>query len=313
MVITLTLNPALDRTAAVPAVRPGTLHRLQALRTDIGGKGINVSRAVAALGGRTLACGFAAGQAGRFLCAALDRQGIPHDFVTLPGQTRTNLKLVTPDGALTEFNEPGPAAAPRDIEVLAQRLEALARPGVLFVLAGSAGPGVPADIYASLTARLKGRGAAVLVDADGPLLAAALEGTVPPDIVKPNAGELAGYLGLDAAALAPDRLPDLAQTLLARGVGTVCVSLGAKGAALFTQNGGWYAPAVPIPVQSTVGAGDTMAAALALGRQQGMAPPASLRLAVAAAAAACMLPGTCPPDRAAAEALAERVEIQALS
>ena len=312
MIVTLTLNPALDKTAAVPAVRPGTLHRLQQVRTDIGGKGINVSRAVKALGGQTLACGFAAGQTGHFLCAELDRQGIAHDFVPLPGATRTNLKLVTPDGTLTEFNEPGPAAAPADIAVLAQRLEALARPGALFVLAGSAGPGVPADIYAELTARLKGRGAAALVDADGPLLAAALEGTVPPDIVKPNAQELAGYFGLDAAALDNDTLPGLAQTLLARGVGTVCVSLGAKGAALFTQNGGWYAPAVPVPVQSTVGAGDTMAAALALGRQQGMDPPACLRLAVAAAATACMLPGTCPPDRAAAEELIDRVAIQAL-
>lgn len=310
MLITVTLNPALDKTARLDALRPRALNRLREVRRGFGGKGINVSRTVAALGGQSLACGFAAGQSGRALLAALEGEGIGHDFVPLPGEMRENLKLIEPGGALTELNEPGPAASPAEVEALAQKLEGHAGPGVLFVLAGSAGPGVPEGIYATLTARLKAKGARVLLDADGPLLAAALDAPVRADILKPNIHELAGYFGAPGPAAGLPQAALWARELRRGGAGTVCVSMGADGAAFFGKTGEWFAPALPVAVRSAVGAGDAMAAALALGAEQGLAEEQAFRLAVAAAAAACMLPGTAPPARAAVDALCPQVELR---
>lgn len=308
MLITVTLNPAIDKTARLDALRPHALNRLREVRRDIGGKGVNVSRAIAALGGQSVACGFAAGQSGRFLIDELTRQGIHTDFVTLGGETRTNLKLVEPDGALTELNETGPAVPAAALEALAQKLEGYAAPGVLFVLAGSAGPGVPPEIYAALTKRIKGKGARVLLDAAGPLLAAALDADVKPDLIKPNLQELAGVFGAAAGSL--PQAAAWARALRRRGVGTVCVSMGAQGAAYFGTRGEWYAPALPIRVQSPVGAGDTMAAALALGAAQDMPEQNTFRLALAAATAACIAPGTQPPARADVEALFAQVRLE---
>lgn len=313
MIVTLTCNPAIDKTACVDRVAPHTLHRLTAVRQDIGGKGVNVSRAVAALGGKSIACGFAAGESGRFLKEALEKQGIPADFVGLAGQTRTNLKLVEPDGALTEFNEPGPAAAPADAEALAAKLKGYARPGTVFVLAGSVGPGVPADFYARLTGRLRARGAAVLVDADGPLLAQALQAEVKPNLLKPNLYELAQFLGKDSAALDLPAMTAGVAPLLRQGVESVCVSLGADGAAFFTPAGAWRAAALPVAVRSAVGAGDAMAAALAFGADSGLPAQESFRLAMAAAAAACAAPGTQPPDPEQVRALLPRVRLEPLA
>lgn len=312
MIITVTCNPALDKTACIDRLRPHTLHRLTDVRQDAGGKGINVSRCIAALGGRSLACGFTAGESGLLVQKALEEQGVPTAFLELPGHTRTNLKLVEPDGSLTEFNEPGPAATPADTRALAHKLEACAAPGTLFVLAGSVGPGVPADYYASLTARLKARGARVLVDADGPLLTEALQGDSRPDCLKPNLEELARCLGCDPQAIRPPALPALVRPLLQSGVGMVCVSLGAQGAALFAESGAWYAPALPVAVRSAVGAGDAMTAALAYGMDRALPAQQTFRLAMAAAAAACSLPGTQPPDGDTVRALQSQVALQAL-
>lgn len=309
MLITLTLNPAVDVTARLDALRPHALNRLGEVRRDYGGKGVNVSRAVAALGGRSLACGLAAGAGGRALAATLEKQGIGCELVPLPGEMRTNLKLVEPDGALTELNEPGPAVPAAALEALCQKLEGHAAPGVWFVLAGSAGPGVPTDVYAVLTRRLKAKGARVLLDADGPLLGAALAAPVLPDILKPNLHELAGAFGAPEEAADPARIAFWARTLRQNGAGAVCVSLGAGGAAYFGKTGEWFAPALPVKVQSTVGAGDTMAAALALGAERGLPEKDAFRLAMAAAAAACQCPGTQPP-RAAVDDLLDRVRLE---
>ena len=115
MIVTLTLNPAIDKTARIDALCPRGLNRLGQVERDVGGKGVNVSKMLAALGQDSIACGFAAGQAGRTVVETLRAWPGGHitpDFVALPGETRTNLKLVEPDGALTELNEPGPAAGP---------------------------------------------------------------------------------------------------------------------------------------------------------------------------------------------------------
>ena len=312
MIITVTFNPAFDKTASVDHVSSGDLHRLREVRQDIGGKGINVSRTIAALDGKSLACGFAGGACGRRLIEILTEQGIPSDFCPLPGEMRTNLKLVEPKGVLTEFNEPGPEATPADVKALEKKLVDYAAPGVLFALGGNVGPGVSNEVYANLIAKLKAKGAYVLLDADGPLLEVALRAPVRPDIIKPNARELARFFNVQEQNIDRAVLSSLAGALRQSGITYVCISLGEQGAAFYSPEGNWFAPAVPVRVKSTVGAGDAMVAALALGWDRKMPAQDVFQFAVATATAACTTCGTQPADLPTVDSIKCRVELQTI-
>lgn len=312
MIVTLTLNPAIDKTARIDALCPRGLNRLGQVERDVGGKGVNVSKMLAALGQDSIACGFAAGQAGRAVVETLRAWPGGHitpDFVALPGETRTNLKLVEPDGALTELNEPGPAAGPEHIRALTRTLLGHAGPDVLFVLAGSAGPGVPPDIYRDLTRALHAAGAKVLADADGPLFARAVQAA--PDVVKPNAFELCQYFGVETTDDAA-QLADMGRALTRQGVGLACISMGGQGACFVQGEDAWYAPALPVTPASTVGAGDAMLAGVACGMDRGLPLADCLRLGMAAGAAACTTPGTRPPAPETVQALLPRVRLRRL-
>ncbi|HJD20702.1 MAG TPA: 1-phosphofructokinase family hexose kinase [Candidatus Gemmiger faecigallinarum] len=310
MIVTVTFNPAIDKTARIDALCPHGLNRLGQVEQDVGGKGVNVSKMLAALGQDSVACGFAAGQAGRQVVETLRAWPGGHitpDFVSIPGETRTNLKLVEPDGALTELNESGPAASPAHLETLTRTLLGHAGPGTLFVLAGSIGPGVPEEIYRTLTLRLRAAGARVLADADGPLFARAVQAA--PDVVKPNAFELCQYFGVETTD-AVDELAAMGRALTEQGVGLVCISMGSRGACFVQGQTAWYAPALPIVPASTVGAGDAMLAGVACGMDRRLPLEGCLKLGMAASAAACTTPGTRPPELAAVEALLPGAALQ---
>lgn len=312
MIVTVTVNPAMDKTAEIDCLRPRALNRLAGVVIDVGGKGINVSKTIAALGRQSVACGFLAGQTGQSIRQTLldwPGGGIRPDFLPVAGETRTNLKLVEPGGELTELNEQGPAITPADLDALTARLESLAAPGTLFVVAGSVGPGVPPEFYRDLTLRLKRKGAKVFVDADGPLFAHALEAL--PHIIKPNAFELAQYFGLDHT---PDEqeLVGLGRTLAGRGVELVCISMGGQGACFVQGDRAWRAPALEVTPRSSVGAGDAMVAAIACGLDEGLPLEDCLRLGMAVSAGAVTTRGTCPPDRATVEALLPLVRLTEL-
>lgn len=306
MIITVTMNPAVDKTAAIQSLELHALNRLTGVLRDVGGKGINVSRTVAALGGQSVAMGFLAGETGRSIQRTLEElEGVAPDFLFVPGETRTNLKLVEPGGALTELNEQGPAVTEQDLADLTARLESRLSPGDLLVLSGSAGPGVPADFYRTLTQLAHGRGARVFVDADGPLFSQAL--AAGPDIIKPNSFELCQLFGLDSADEA--QLIELARRLNGQGVWLVCVSMGADGA-IFVQQGQVYrAQGLKMEALSSVGCGDAMVAAVVYGLEEHLPLEDCLRLALATSAAACTTPGTRPPARELVESLVPRVQL----
>lgn len=312
MIVTLTLNPAIDKTARVAALRPRALNRLEQVERDVGGKGINVSKMLAALDQPSIACGFAAGQAGQTVVDTLRRWPggkITVDFVPISGETRTNLKLVEPDGALTELNEPGPAVTARDLDQLTGLLLTHADPDCWFVLAGSIGPGTPPEIYRTLTARLHAAGAKVLVDADGPQFAHAVQEA--PEVVKPNAFELCQYFGVETTDQV-EELVSMGRGLVRQGVGLVCISMGGQGACFVQGEQAWYAPALPVTVGSTVGAGDAMLAGVACALDRGLPLPDCLRLGLAASAAACTTPGTRPPEPELVRQLLAQVELTRL-
>ncbi len=306
MIITVTINPAIDKTAGIETIHPRALNRLTRVEKDVGGKGINVSKAVAALGGSSTACGFLAGSTGRLIEELLREKGITPDFIWVSGETRTNLKLVEPGGHLTEFNEQGPTVTEKELEALRDKLVSYATPGTIFVLAGSGCPGVPEDIYRQLILAVKARGSRVFLDADGPLFAQAIEAC--PDVVKPNSFELAQYFGLEREPSRQEILT-LGRRLLEKGVGLVCVSMGGEGACFLTREGACFAPSLPVEVRSTVGAGDTMAAAVCYGLDQGKPLEACFRLALAASAGAVTTEGTKPPDRALVSQLEAQVTL----
>ena len=199
-----------------------------------------------------------------------------------------------PDGALTELNEPGPAAGPEHIRALSRTL--LGHAGRMCCLCWRAAPdrACRRTSTADLTRALHAAGAKVLADADGPLFARAVQAA--PDVVKPNAFELCQYFGVETTDDAA-QLADMGRALTRQGVGLACISMGGQGACFVQGEDAWYAPALPVTPASTVGAGDAMLAGVACGMDRGLPLAECLRLGMAAGAAACTTPGTVPRPR----------------
>lgn len=298
MIRTVTLNPALDRSVSVPGLALDRVNRATSSRVDPGGKGINVSKVIKALGGRSLALGFLGGRAGDLLAQGLDDLGVAHNFTRIAGETRTNLKLDDPEsGTHTDINEAGPAVSPADVACLEAALFEGAGPGDVFVFSGSAPAGVGPGIYADWIRRARALGALSLLDADGELLRQGLE--VGPDLAKPNKEELGRLLGRKLEGRAD--LLEAAWGLQAAGVGRVVVSLGSEGAFFVDAAGAYLARGIQVEAVSTVGAGDTMVAALALGLERGEGLERMIAPAVGAATAAVLVAGSgaCDPEVAA--------------
>jgi 1-phosphofructokinase len=316
MIVTVTLNPALDKTARVDVMRVNALNRLREITLDAGGKGVNVSAMIRALGGESAAVGFAGGRAGDELLSLVAQKGIKADFVRIAAATRTNLKIVDAGGLLTELNEPGPEITAAEWREMEQKLSGYGARGTTVVLSGSLPSGLGADTCQKLCAMLRGRGAAVFLDADGEAFRLALEsapGAVP-DYIKPNRHELLEYFNLkDDETITETRLLELCRVLLDRGTGLAALSLGADGAIFVNKNGAWRAPAIPVPVRSTVGAGDSMTGALVYGLEQGLSEESCFALAMAASAGACATEGTRPPDRALTDKLLERAILRKIA
>ncbi|MGO4647536.1 1-phosphofructokinase family hexose kinase [Nocardia sp. 2YAB30] len=292
MILTLTANPSIDRT--VTLTRPlhrGAVHRAAAVSSHPGGKGVNVSRVVAAAGYATVAV--LPGNEGDPLLRELTDAGIAYRAVATSGSARTNLTVAEVDGTTTKINEPGTALTTACTESLAESLDSLASAASWVVLSGSLPPGVPADWYVELLRRL--RGIPVAVDAsDGPLRAlAAGFGSAAPSLLKPNTDELAQITGGNPADLEdPIAAARAGATLVDRGVGAVLATLGKAGAVLVTAEGAWYAAAPPVTPRSAVGAGDSSLAGYLLADIDGLGPAERLRHAVAYGSAAAALPGT---------------------
>ncbi|AWN49669.1 1-phosphofructokinase [Methylobacterium terrae] len=312
-VLTLTLNPAIDRTVTLDRLEPGAVHRARAVRDDAGGKGVNVASCLADWGVPVTATGvLGAGNAAAFE-ALFSAKGIDDRCVWVPGETRTNLKLVDPAGT-TDVNLPGLTLDPATLRAIRAVLAEAAGPDTLVVLAGSLPAGVEAGLYAELTAELKERGARVLLDASGPPLAAALAARVLPDAVKPNRHELEEWAGRPLPALAD--VVAAARELVRRGIPLVAVSLGAEGAVFVrgrgTRDEALHALAPATDVASTVGAGDALVAGLVAGLCADRSLADTARLALAFAAGKLTRAGAHLPGRGAVEAIAEGIEVRVL-
>ena len=307
MIYTVTLNPALDKTLQVPQFTVDRVNRVKALQLDPGGKGINVSKVLHALGQPSVALGFLGGETGSSIARRLAAMGIQHDFVRISGETRTNLKIVDPQsGTYTDINEPGPTVKRGELAKLEENLFARLRPGDRVVLAGGAPAGVPGNLPSRWGMRCKQAGALLYADLEGALLADVLAAA--PQMIKPNEAELCRLVGKELYTI--EQFAAVARVLHRQGVAQVVVSLGARGALFVGQEGAYYAPGLVVAVQSTVGAGDAMMAAFCDGANKQLSLCEQARWAMAVSAAKVMQPGSAPPTAAQAKALLPQVSLQ---
>ncbi len=291
MILTVTPNPSLDRTYELPGLVRGTVLRATADRVDPGGKGINVSRAVAAAGHRTVAVAPMGGPEGDLLARLLGEHGIEAAGVPVTGSTRINVTLVEPDATLTKINAAGPELSDAEAEDVLEAVRTRSAAADWIACCGSLPRGLPPRWYAELVARSHRAGARIALDTSGPALTAALrEG---PDVIKPNAQELAEAVGRPLATVG-DALK-AAEELRERGAGALLASLGADGQLLVEASGAYFATARVATVRSNVGAGDASLAGFLTAGGQG---PRALASAVAHGAAAVQLAGSLMPTPA---------------
>ncbi|MZD08078.1 1-phosphofructokinase [Streptomyces sp. SID5785] len=291
MILTVTPNPSLDRTYEVPGLDRGAVLRATGERVDPGGKGVNVSRAVAAAGAPTLAVLPLGGAPGALVADLLDRQGIKVAPVPVAGRTRSNIALAEPDGTLTKINAPGPELTAAEAESLLAVVGEQSAGADWIACCGSLPLGLDPSWYAALVARAHAAGARIALDTSGPALLAALRER--PDVVKPNAEELAEATGRTLTTLGD--VAEAARALRERGAGAVLASLGADGQLLVDAEGMHHATAPVDAVRSDVGAGDSSLAGFLIA---GGAGPRALASAVAHGAAAVQLPGSAMPTPA---------------
>ena len=309
MIYTVTLNPALDKTATVENLRLDSVNRISELRVDPGGKGINVSKVVRELGAKTVAIALLGGHTGTMLRNMLVELGIECKVLEVEGETRTNLKIKDPVlKTNTDINEPGPEVTDEQLRGMLDGLVGEVGSGDIVVLSGSLPRGAAADTYKVWVAALKKTGAKVYLDADGDKLVRGIEAK--PDLIKPNEIELGAMMGrtLDA----DEKIVEAARELIDGGLDRVMVSMGGAGALYVARDVTIKANPVKVPVGSTVGAGDSVVAALAYAQDKGLSLEDTMRLAMATGAANVMQSGTQAAPRELVDSLIDKVVVTKL-
>ncbi|KAA5606263.1 1-phosphofructokinase [Roseospira marina] len=309
-IITLSLNSAIDQTITVPGFALDSVNRVVATQTDAGGKGVNVACFLAHVGHAVALAGLLGRDTSALFTRHFAATGVTDITVHVHGATRTNLKIIDPDGgSITDLNFPGPGVSTADVDAVLRSMERAASGGLdWLVLSGSLPAGLPSSIYAELTTWGQKQGARVVLDTSGAPLADALAAR--PDIIKPNQDELEALVGSpmsdqDAVAAAAGRL-------VADGIGLVVVSRGPEGAILRDRHSAWLAVPPDVPVASTVGAGDAMVAGLVHAAIRGLPLNETARQATGFALGALGEIGPRLPDPDRIEALARQVTVTPL-
>ncbi|WP_339130098.1 1-phosphofructokinase family hexose kinase [Streptomyces sp. f51] len=302
MILTVTLNTALDITYRVRALRPHSTHRVGEVTERPGGKGLNVGRVLAALGHEVTVTGFTGGATGRTVRDLLaESAGVVDALVPVEGSTRRTIAVVdTTTGDTTQLNEPGPAITPAEWAAFQETYEHLLRSASAVALCGSLPPGVPVGAYAQLVRTARALAVPVLLDTSGEPLRRGVAAR--PDVVKPNAEELAELTGSHEPLQAT-------RNARRRGAHAVVASLGANGLLAHTPEGHWRATPPVRAHGNPTGAGDSAVAGLLSGLVEKLDWPARLARAVALSAATVAAPVAGEFDRALYESLLTRVTI----
>jgi 1-phosphofructokinase len=306
MIYTVTLNPAVDKTIKLQNLLVDHVNRAEDVREDAGGKGINVSKMIKNLMGSSRALGICGGKTGEFIQDQLDELGISHNFIKASGQTRTNIKIVDDlHKTYTDINEIGTHVSEEVLKALEEAIFSHLTHEDFLVLAGSVPSNVPKDIYKNWIQKANQIGAKVILDADGQLLEQGIEAG--PYLIKPNIHELEQLYNQKIDTI--EKAIQLAKDLLKNKIDVIVISRGEQGCVVVTTDETLMVEGLKVPVKSTVGAGDSMVAAITHALSQKASLKEAIILGVAASAASIMQEGTIMGEWETIQSLKEKVNL----
>jgi len=295
MILTITLNPAIDRTIEINAFTIDRVNRVERVRRDIGGKGLNVTKTIHALGGNSKALLVLGGENGEFIAKQSKRSDLDVAIFKIDGNTRENIKIVDPKcHTYTDVNEKGPSISALQLKALEKTIKEILSPEDWMVLSGSSIEGVTEDFFASLFAYAKDRDIRIIADVNG----AQLKQLLPycPYLIKPNIHELEELF--DTSIKDIDDAINYAQRIIDKGVRIVVVSLGEQGLLWVDSKDVYHATALNVDVKSTVGAGDAIVGGLTYGLCNGEGKSDIIKRAVATATCVITTDGSQTGDMA---------------
>jgi len=308
LILTLTINPAIDRTVTVDKLvfedRAYILDRAEAA----GGRGINASQVIHAFGGKTLALLTSGGAAGERMEKSLSGMGFPFEAVHVHSESRINLTISDKQGLTVKLNEVGAPLEAREIGAIRDLTEAVLEKARWLMICGSMQPGVHPHFYCELIELAQARGLRTLLDTDGEALQHALEAK--PSVITPNQQEAERLLG--RALLTRTQFLEAVDRIHAMGPQSVILSLGSRGAIGASSEGVFEALAPRIDVLCPIGSGDALAAAFVWSMEKGKTFAESLRWGVAAGTATAALPGIHFPTLRQTRAIYKQVEVRSL-
>jgi 6-phosphofructokinase 2 len=309
MIYTITLNPALDRTLWINEIREDLSNRIIREESYAGGKGIDVSKVLTALGVENRALGFIAGFAGRQLEAQLIRDGTQCNFIPVSGETRINIVIhEMSTGRQIILNSVGPEVKPFELLEIADVVKKLEEPECISI-GGSLPPGAHPEIYRKIIETAKLRGARVVLDVDREALKIGIQGK--PDVIKPNIHELSSLVGRKLEKRG--EILEAAQEINRKGVKIVLVSMGPRGILLVSDGKIYHAVPPAVEVVNTIGAGDSSVAGFIYGQVSGMGLKESLSYAAASGTATTLRRGTALARKEDVEEIAPQVELEVIS
>jgi 6-phosphofructokinase 2 len=310
LIVTITLNPSLDQHITVDGLVLDGTNRWSRLHRYAGGKGIDVSRAIHEMGGRTIAYGFIGGPVGRAVEILLDEEEVPFSFTPIERETRTNFIITdSKTGRQTRIDAPGPRISRDEFERFQRKMRRIRPSPDLIVMGGSLPPGIPNDVYYSIIMEAKTFGVRTILDSDGQWLAEGIKAK--PYLVKPNVREAEELLGRELPT--EDAIIKGALDIVDMGVEIAVISRGGEGVIAATNNEVLKAVPPEVKVKSAVGAGDCTIAGLAIKLANEESLSKACRLAVALGTAAVLTPGTELARREDVEALLPRVKVKKIT
>lgn len=310
MILSITLNPCIDKTIYLDQLEVGSYNRVKSTRTDLAGKGLNVSTVLNHLKEDTLCMGFNFKNNGSMLERVLDERGVKYDFVTTEGAIRTNIKLFDQTcQVMTEINEAGPLVSASAVAALLDKVDAFLERTHILVMSGSIPPGVPTDIYQRLIRMAHKKDVKTVLDASGePFLLGLQE---KPFLIKPNGLEFEQAFKSELKSGAGPI--EVARRAVEGGIPYICISMGSDGALLVDKEHIYRAKALPIEVRGLTGAGDSMVAGMCYAIRKHLGPANMLRYAMAAAGGSIRREGTLLARESDVNELLPQVEIEELA
>ena len=272
MIYTITLKPAIDKAGQINNFRTDEVNLVVKVQQEAGGKGINVSHMIHKLNGKSVAVMITGGHNGQILEDMVEELGLDYMAVHCEGETRINTKVADPvRKTFTDINEPGPDIGDKELDAISDYLKENLKENDIVTMAGSIPKGVPTDIYAKWIELAKSKGAKVILDASGEALIKGIEAG--PYMIKPNQEELEGYF--DGKFNSDRDVADCGKILTSKGISHVVVSQGGDGCLVISGDHVGKVSPLKLDVKSTVGAGDSMVAAMAVGLEEVLAEAAA--------------------------------------